>query len=233
MPLPQPHSAIEPWHRTSRDSRRRSGTRYDARSGICPLRNARWGRSALTRSAKLARPQTRSERARMQVAICGMVLLVVGVFVAAASKAGVGWAIVAALASAVAFGIPVSVALATQRRNRSLPEATAHPPPPPTEQELPLTPAMTDYAQSPVFRRGVGSVTSLVSFVLVLCFAAPAFISFVMLLQHRPLGAGAAVVWVLFGLLASGLIYAGLRNARLVRRDLAGGVYVRWTGPDR
>jgi hypothetical protein len=167
----------------------------------------------------------------MQVAICGLVLLVVGVFVAAASKAGVGWAIVAALASAVAFGIPVSVALATQRRNRSLPEATAHPPPPPTEQELPLTPAMTDYAQSPVFRRGVGSVTSLVSFVLVLCFAAPAFISFVMLLQHRPLGAGAAVVWVLFGLLASGLIYAGLRNARLVRRDLAGGVYIRWTGP--
>ena len=48
----------------------------------------------------------------MQVAICGMVLLVVGVFVAAASKAGVGWAIVAALASAVAFGIPVSVAQA-------------------------------------------------------------------------------------------------------------------------
>ncbi len=83
------------------------------------------------RSAKLARPQTRSERARMQVAISGMVLLAVGVFVATASKAGVGWAIVAALASAFASGIPVSIALATQRRNRSLPLATALPPPPP------------------------------------------------------------------------------------------------------
>jgi hypothetical protein len=68
----------------------------------------------------------------MGVAIGGMVLLVVGVFVVAASKAGVGWAVVAALASAVAFGIPVSIALATQRRNRSLALATAMPPPPPT-----------------------------------------------------------------------------------------------------
>jgi hypothetical protein len=99
------------------------------------------------------------------------------------------------------------------------------------EQELPMTPAMIDYAQSPVFRKGIGSVTSLVSFVLVLCFAAPAFLSFVTILQHRPLGAGAALVWVLFGLAAGGLIYAGLRGNRLVRRDLAGGVYVRWTGP--
>ncbi len=99
------------------------------------------------------------------------------------------------------------------------------------EQELPLTPAMIDYAQSPVFRKGTGSVTSLVIFVLVLCFAAPAFISFVMFLQHRPLGPGAAVVWVFFGLLACGLIYLGFQNARLIRRDLAGGVYVRWTGP--
>lgn len=167
----------------------------------------------------------------MQVAIGGMVLLIVGVFAATASKAGVGWAIVAALASAVAFGIPVSIALATQRTNRSLPLATALPPQPPTEQELPLTQAMTDYAQSPVFRQGMGSVTSLVSFVLVLCFAAPAFLSFVTIRQHRPLGAGAVLVWVLFGLAASGLIYRGLRNARLVRRDLAGAVYLRWTGP--
>ena len=99
------------------------------------------------------------------------------------------------------------------------------------EQELPLTPAMIDYARSPVFRKGKGNVASLVIFVLVLCFAAPAFITFVSVLQHRPLGPGAALVWVLFGLAGSGLIYLGLRNARLVRRDLAGGVYVRWTGP--
>jgi hypothetical protein len=167
----------------------------------------------------------------MQVAIGGIVLLVVGVFVATTSKAGVGWAIVAALASALAFGIPVSIVLGTQRRNRSLPLAPAHPPLPPMEQELPLTPAMIDYAQSPIFRKGIRSVASLVSFVLVLCFAFPAFLTFVTLVKHRPLGLGAAVLWVVCGLAACGFIYAGLRSNRLVRRDLAGGVYVRRTGP--
>jgi hypothetical protein len=97
------------------------------------------------------------------------------------------------------------------------------------EQEFPLTPAMTDYAQSISLRKG--NVASLVIFALVLSCAAPAFISFVMFLQHRPLGPGAAVVWVVFIGLGTGLIYAGLRNARLVSHDLAGGVYVRWTGP--
>src|SRR5260370_38467821 len=121
MALPEPHSAIEPWHRTSCDPRRRSGTRYDARGGICPLRKARRGRSALTRSAKLARPQTRSERARMQVAIGGIVLLAVGVFVATTSMAGVGRGIVAAGASALALAIPVSIVWGTKRRIRSLP----------------------------------------------------------------------------------------------------------------
>jgi hypothetical protein len=99
------------------------------------------------------------------------------------------------------------------------------------EQEFPLTPAMIEYAQSPIYRKGIGSVVSLVSFVLVLCFAAPAFLTFTTLFRHRPLGPGAVVVWVLFGLAACGFIYAGLRSNRLVRRDLAGGVYVRWTGP--
>ena len=168
----------------------------------------------------------------MQVAICGVVLLVVGVFVATASKAGVGWAIVAALGSAVACGIPVSSVLGTQRRNRSLPLSSALPPLPPMEQELPLTPAMIDYAQSPIFRKGIRSVASLVSFVLVLCFAFPAFLTFVTLVKHRPLGLGAAVVlWVVCGLAACGFIYVGLRGASSIRRDLAGGVYVRWTGP--
>jgi hypothetical protein len=99
------------------------------------------------------------------------------------------------------------------------------------EQKLPLTPAMIDYARSPDFRTGKANLTSWVIFVLVLCFTAPAFLTFVTLVKHRPLGPGAAVVWVLFGLLASGLIYLWLRGNRMVRRDLAAGVYVRWTGP--
>jgi hypothetical protein len=76
-------------------------------------------RTQAPRSAKLVRPQTRSERARMRLAINGMVVLVVGVFVATASKAGVGWALVATLASAIAFGIPASIAWAWQRGHPS------------------------------------------------------------------------------------------------------------------
>jgi hypothetical protein len=97
------------------------------------------------------------------------------------------------------------------------------------EQELPLTPAMTDYAQLTALR--TGNVTSLVIFVLVLCSTAPAFLSFVLFFQHRPLGPGLVVVWGVFIGLGGLLIYLGLRYARLVSRDLAGGVYVRWTGP--
>jgi hypothetical protein len=97
------------------------------------------------------------------------------------------------------------------------------------EQELPLTPAMIDYAQSQAFRKG--NVISMVIFLLVFCCTAPAFLTFVLLVQHRPLGPGLAVAWVVFGLAGSGMIYLGLRGARVVSRDLAGGVYVRWTGP--
>jgi hypothetical protein len=97
------------------------------------------------------------------------------------------------------------------------------------EQEFPLTPAMTDYAQSISLRKG--NVTSLVIFALVLSCSLPAFLTFVMFVKHRPLGLGTAIVWVLFIGLGAGLIYVGLRYARVVSQDLAGGVYVRWTGP--
>jgi hypothetical protein len=98
------------------------------------------------------------------------------------------------------------------------------------KQELPLTPAMIDYARSSAFRKGMGS-TSWVGFVLVLCFIAPAFFTVALFLRHRPVGLGVAVLWIACGLLFCGFIYLGLKGARLVRRDLAGGVYVRGTGP--
>jgi hypothetical protein len=52
------------------------------------------------------------------------------------------------------------------------------------DQELPLTPAMIDYAQSTALRKG--NVNSLVIFVLVLCFTAPAFLSFVSFFSIDP-----------------------------------------------
>ena len=94
-----------------------------------------------------------------------------------------------------------------------------------------MTPAMIDYAQSPVFRKGWTSLASLVSFAFVLCFAIPAFFTFTTIVKHRPLGSGGVFLWVLCGLAASALIYGGLGYNRSVRRDLAGGVYIRWSGP--
>ena len=88
---------------------------------------------------------------------------------------------------------------------------------------------MIDYAQSQDFRKS--NVISLVLFVFVLCSAAPAFLTFVVFAQHRPVGPGVLVPWVVFGLAGSGFIYLGLRGLRFVSRDLAGGVYTRWSGP--
>ena len=88
-----------------------------------------------------------------------MVLLVVGVFVAATSKAGVGWAFVAALASAVAFGIPVSIALLRQRRTRSLALATALPPPLPTlTGSMTLRPSPFNRSVAPIILLAIASV---------------------------------------------------------------------------
>jgi hypothetical protein len=72
----------------------------------------------------------------MRVAISGIVLLVIGVFVATTSKAGVGWALVASLASGVAFGIPVSIMWAWQRGHPSQEPSPFVPPPSPTLIEL-------------------------------------------------------------------------------------------------
>ena len=110
-------------------------------------------------SAKLSGRQTRLERARTGVAISGMVLLVVGVFVVTASKAGGGWAIVAALGSEIAVGIPVSIALARQRRKRSLALATAHPPPPPTlSGSMTLAPTRFNRSVAPIILLAIAAV---------------------------------------------------------------------------
>jgi hypothetical protein len=116
-------------------------------------------RTQAPRPAKLARPLTGSERAGTGIGISGMVLVVVGVFVVTASKAGVGWAIVAALASGIAFGIPVSIALARQRRNRSLALATAHPPPPPTlSGSMTLRPTRFNRSVAPIILLAIAGV---------------------------------------------------------------------------
>jgi hypothetical protein len=116
-------------------------------------------RTQAARSANLAHRLNPSELAATGVGIIGVGLLVVGVFVLTANKAGGGWAIVAALASAMASGIPVSIALARQRRNRSLALATAHPPPPPTlSGSMTLRPSRFNRSVAPIILLAIAGV---------------------------------------------------------------------------
>ena len=77
----------------------------------------------------------------MLVVIAGMVLVIVGVFMVAASKVGIGWALLASLATGVAFGIPLSIAWAWQR-GRPSQEPVAFVPP--------ASPNLTSSAVGPV-----------------------------------------------------------------------------------
>jgi hypothetical protein len=84
------------------------------------------------RPPKLIRPQTGSQRALTRLVIGIMVLLLVAVIVGTARQAGIGAALIADLATAVAFGIPAGIAWARQRGNQSQGPTPVVPPPPPT-----------------------------------------------------------------------------------------------------
>jgi hypothetical protein len=100
-------------------------------------------RTQALRSAELGRALTGSERTRMGIAISGMVLVVVGAFVATASKAGVGWALVTALTSGVVFGIAASLGWAWLRNHPSQDPVPFVPPPSSTSTWSALRPILT------------------------------------------------------------------------------------------
>jgi hypothetical protein len=100
-------------------------------------------RTQALRSAELGRPLTGSERARMGIAISGIVLVVVGAFVATANKAGVGWALVTALASGVVFGIAASLGWAWLRGHPSQDPVPFVPPPYSTSTGSAVRPILT------------------------------------------------------------------------------------------
>src|SRR5258708_1110838 len=100
-------------------------------------------RTQAPRSAKLSRPLASSERARMGIEISGMVLVVVGAFVVTASKAGVGWALVTALASGVVFGVAASLGWAWLRRHPSQDPVPFVPPPSSTSTGSAVRPILT------------------------------------------------------------------------------------------
>jgi hypothetical protein len=100
-------------------------------------------RTQALRSADLGRPLMGSERARMGISISGMVLVVVGAFVATTSKAGVGWALVTALASGVVFGVAASLGWAWLRGHPSQDPVPFVPPPSSTSTGSAVRPILT------------------------------------------------------------------------------------------
>ncbi len=101
------------------------------------------GHPQAPRSAKPSRPLTSSERARMGIAISGMVLVVVGAFGATASKAGVGWALVTALASGIVFAVAAILGWAWLRGHPSQYPVPFVPPPSSTSTGSAVRPILT------------------------------------------------------------------------------------------
>jgi hypothetical protein len=98
------------------------------------------------------------------------------------------------------------------------------------QEERPLTPAMTAYAQANSLRKN--STIQLVIFVLFFVSIIPAIMSIFLYSQHRLFQLETAIIWLLFlGLFGGGTIFLVLHGDSLVSRDLAGGLYARWTGP--
>ena len=98
------------------------------------------------------------------------------------------------------------------------------------QEERPLTPAMTAYAQANSLQKD--TTIQLVIFVLFFVSIIPAIMSVALYSQHRLFQPATALIWLLFlGLFGGGTIYLVLHGDSLVSRDLAGGQYARWTGP--
>jgi hypothetical protein len=100
-------------------------------------------RSQASRSAELGRPLTGGERARIGIAISGMVLVVVGAFVVTAGKAGVGWGLVTAMTLGVVFGISAGWWSAWLRSHPSQDPVPFVPPPSSTSSGSAVTPILT------------------------------------------------------------------------------------------
>jgi hypothetical protein len=98
------------------------------------------------------------------------------------------------------------------------------------KQELALTPEMTAYAQRNSLRKD--TTIQLVIFVLFFVSIIPAIFSIALYSQHRLFQIATAIIWLVFlGLFGGLTIFLVLHGESLVSRDLAGGLYVRWTGP--
>lgn len=96
-------------------------------------------------------------------------------------------------------------------------------------QELALTPEIRDYLETNT--RLLRNPLPTVLFIFALAAALPGLLSVAMLVGGRLLNRFTPVMWAFF-LGLGGLVSVGvIRDLELEKRDLNGGLYVRWTGP--
>lgn len=92
-----------------------------------------------------------------------------------------------------------------------------------------MTATMTAFARSMSLTRD--SAIQTVGFTLAFAAIIPGIFSVAFFVEHRLLNRATAIIWAIFLGLGGLLVFGLLHDARLMSRDLAGGVYVRWTGP--
>jgi hypothetical protein len=97
------------------------------------------------------------------------------------------------------------------------------------KQQLPITPAVSDFIRSDSAMANNPRKLILVSFAVT--SIVPAIFTVIVLLQGRQFHPEWAIVWILFWVVGGIFDFVVLSDAARERRDLAGGVFTRWVGP--
>jgi hypothetical protein len=97
------------------------------------------------------------------------------------------------------------------------------------KQQLPITPAVSDFIRSDSAMANSPRKLILVS--LAVTSIVPAIFTVIVLLQGQQFHPEWAIVWILFWVVGGIFDFVVLSDAARERRDLAGGVFTRWVGP--
>ncbi len=96
-------------------------------------------------------------------------------------------------------------------------------------EQLPITPAIANFLRSEMAL--AKSPLQLILGSLAVTSALPAAFTVFMLVQGRRFNPEWLIVWILFWVIGGVFVYIVLSDASREGRDLAGGVFTRWTGP--
>lgn len=101
--------------------------------------------------------------------------------------------------------------------------------PPRLNEQLPITPAIANFLQSEMAL--AKSPPKLILGSLAVTSVLPAAFTVFLLVQGRRFNPEWLIVWILFWVIGGVFVYIVLSDASREGRDLAGGVFTRWTGP--